>query len=82
MQLWKAALLRREEEETLDQEDPMSRPQQLWADVVDACDQTTDIILLLPDIDTNIWNHLFVFAYPSPICLNFDPFKDRQNNKL
>lgn len=40
-QLWKAALLRREEEETFDQ-DLMSRPQQLWAVALGACDDTSD----------------------------------------
>lgn len=39
-QLWKAALLRQKEEETVDQEDPTSRPRQCWADAPAACDST------------------------------------------
>lgn len=41
-QLWKAALLRQKEEETVDQEDPTSRPRQSWADAPAACDSTPD----------------------------------------
>lgn len=41
-QLWKAALLRQREEETVDQEDPTSRPRQSWADALAACDSTPD----------------------------------------